>query len=818
MLVEAHKRSVRDGDLAGESGIGGDQVAVDAQRLAAAFARAGTRARTGVTPWPVTPRRRASATPSSISWLDVDALGRWVAEQERRAARAASGPRRCWQPRPPSRPGRTPAGRRGPRRRAAACRCASRATGMPSVSSSSIGGRHVEQRLDAGGDDERGCAGELAEVGGDVGRRREAAVDAAEPTGAEKADAERAARPRACRRPSSRRPRPGRQHAARSRGPSLRDSGVKRRELLFGQPDADRAVEDADRRRHGTCVAHAPLALEPDRDAVGRREPVRDERRLECDDRTPFGDRRGDLLRDMRSAPARSERDVAVASTAPVRPVALRHGATTTRRQRPARLARRARLQQLRLAGSTATPRGRWSTPRSTPASRSSTPLTSTATRAAASGCSARSSRVVATRSCWRRSSARRWVTARRLARLGRRTSAARSRRSLERLAHGSRRPLLPCTSPIRARRSRRRSARSTSSSRRQGAGDRLLELLGRPARRGRPRRAGERDGAVRRDPEPLQPARARTTTGPCFRSAASSASRTSRTSRWRAGCSPARSGAASEGRRGRVSPGGHSRTRRSTVSRRSSGSRRSVGGRCSSSPISALASTPRHRVRHRGRDKPEQVRANAAAGSWELTPGELSELAASVTVGQPEHDRTTRAPAVASGSRPDFLGGRMGETGGGVGDGALQAPLDQAAGARDRRLEPGLPADIRAGPGRLEHDLRRVVDDGSPLTSSDANRREGSRAVIRSLVVTLLERQARSSPTSSACLDIYTPLSNDAHCGPGACLGEKWEDPLRRGGGVGCHVDLDHVVQLQRACGSDRRQLARRAAWAEIL
>src|SRR2546422_7061700 len=52
-------------------------------------------------------------------------------------------------------------------------------------------------------------------------------------------------------------------------------------ELSSGQPDADLPVEDADRRRDRTRLADAPLRLEPDRDALARREAVCDQRRLE---------------------------------------------------------------------------------------------------------------------------------------------------------------------------------------------------------------------------------------------------------------------------------------------------------------------------------------------------------------------------------------------------------------------------------------------------------------------------------------------------------------------------------------------------------
>ena len=67
--------------------------------------------------------------------------------------------------------------------------------------------------------------------------------------------------------------------------PDLARVGVEALELVLRQADADCAVEDADRGRHRAGVADAPLALEPDLDALAGREAVRDERRLERDDR-----------------------------------------------------------------------------------------------------------------------------------------------------------------------------------------------------------------------------------------------------------------------------------------------------------------------------------------------------------------------------------------------------------------------------------------------------------------------------------------------------------------------------------------------------
>ena len=71
--------------------------------------------------------------------------------------------------------------------------------------------------------------------------------------------------------------------AARSRGPTLRASGVKRSSSSSASR-AELPVEHADRRRHGVGRRGRAARSEPDRDALARREAVRDERRLERDD------------------------------------------------------------------------------------------------------------------------------------------------------------------------------------------------------------------------------------------------------------------------------------------------------------------------------------------------------------------------------------------------------------------------------------------------------------------------------------------------------------------------------------------------------
>ena len=86
--------------------------------------------------------------------------------------------------------------------------------------------------------------------------------------------------------------------------------------------------------------------------------------------------------------------------------------------------------------------------------------------------------------------------------------------------------------------------------------------------------------------------------------------------------------------RRGEPAPAGHaargpgaSTTRRSTGSRRSSASRPSAGARCSTSRSARSRRSPRVVSVIAGATTPEQVRANAAAAGWRLTPEELAAL-----------------------------------------------------------------------------------------------------------------------------------------------------------------------------------------------
>ena len=165
-------------------------------------------------------------------------------------------------------------------------------TGTPSVSSSSaVAGT---SRIDFTPEETISVsrAHELTEIGGDVGRRREAAVHAAETAGSHEADPDRTA---------------GGQRAADGGRPDgalddrrrdvaradLAGVGAEALELGLVEADAEHPVEDAHGGGHGTSLAHATLALEAHRDPLAGREAVGDERRLECDDGVPIGERAG---------------------------------------------------------------------------------------------------------------------------------------------------------------------------------------------------------------------------------------------------------------------------------------------------------------------------------------------------------------------------------------------------------------------------------------------------------------------------------------------------------------------------------------------
>jgi hypothetical protein len=115
-------------------------------------------------------------------------------------------------------------------------------------------------------------------------------VHAADPTGAHEADPDAPAdRERAAdRRRADRVLHGGRGEVARA---ELARLGVEALELRLVEPDAHGTVEHADRRRHRAGLPDATLALQSHRDALARRKAVRDQRRLEGDDRSAVAER-----------------------------------------------------------------------------------------------------------------------------------------------------------------------------------------------------------------------------------------------------------------------------------------------------------------------------------------------------------------------------------------------------------------------------------------------------------------------------------------------------------------------------------------------
>ena len=271
----------------------------------------------------------------------------------------------------------------------------------------------------------------------------------------------------------------------------------------------------------------------------------------------------------------------------------------------------------------------------STPVSPSSTPRTSTApSPERRRPSSVRCSRAIATTSCWPRSSgtsATTWATGLRPARkaVGR-TSAAPSRSPC-----GGCRPITStstsCTRPIRSPRSRRPSPRCTSSSwtARCATSGAPTSAAGRSRRPTTwPRRVATRASSRLR------------TTGRCWsatwnarwcRQPSTTESASCRTSPWPTVCSRARCVVGSRRRRARGCPRPAPRvTSPKPSSTWSSGSKRgrtSTTARCSRSRSPACWHS-----RPPGRSSPgatsaEQVRANAAAGAWELTDDEVVDL-----------------------------------------------------------------------------------------------------------------------------------------------------------------------------------------------
>ena len=111
-------------------------------------------------------------------------------------------------------------------------------------------------------------------------------MDSAEPTRAHEADADGGGcgeRPTDGGRADGALHRAGREVAR----PELAGGWCEALELLGGEADHDTAVEYPDGGGHGARGADGGLAREADLDSRRRGEPMRDERRLECDERVP---------------------------------------------------------------------------------------------------------------------------------------------------------------------------------------------------------------------------------------------------------------------------------------------------------------------------------------------------------------------------------------------------------------------------------------------------------------------------------------------------------------------------------------------------
>ena len=281
-------------------------------------------------------------------------------------SRLSSGGRASSRPQPPSfqwpsatcgglggrlDPGRDRRARRRRGRRAAARPCGSRAPGRRSVSSSSAvaGTSRIDltpaATTSAGVFESAPRSAEMSRLAPSRGGRRRcrrcpwSRIPAARRDG------------RACRRPWSRRSRPAPRRPRGRAGPALRASAPRRSAPSSSvvKPDADLAVEHADRCGHGPPARTAASHAQPDLQPLPGGEAVRDERRLERDDRAALGEGVGDLGRDpscrecshagRRSAPPPASpssmpptrNPAASASPAPV-------VSTTSRRARPVRL------------------------------------------------------------------------------------------------------------------------------------------------------------------------------------------------------------------------------------------------------------------------------------------------------------------------------------------------------------------------------------------------------------------------------------------------------------------------------------------------
>ena len=195
------------------------------------------------------------------------------------------------------RPGAVRAGLLPRRRRAAGCSFGSRAPGSrasPEARPSRArreGTSRPRRRQGLGLARARGCPRRHREGMGTRGGRRRSRR-------CRETRSRPSRRRRALRRPSSRRRRPEPRRPRGLEGRSCASPAVKRSSSDRLETHADDTVEHADRRRHRSCLANGRLARETDLDPVRRREPVRDQRGLERDDRIAGVERRAHLLAD----------------------------------------------------------------------------------------------------------------------------------------------------------------------------------------------------------------------------------------------------------------------------------------------------------------------------------------------------------------------------------------------------------------------------------------------------------------------------------------------------------------------------------------
>ena len=250
---------MRDRDLGGEAGVRDDQVAVDAARLAAGALVQVARTN-GVTAWPTIPAASASATISSIRSVTsrLSSGGRPTSSARRRAPSARSATRAASAGVVDARgDGWAAVGRVEERQRVDAVAEHGDAERLEQLGRR----RHVEERLHPGGRDDGGDARagpRSAETSGGVGKPRCTPPRPPVPMKRIPTAAAAVSVPPTVVAPTA----PCATHAARSRGPSLRASGVKRSSSVRVEPDREAAVEDADRGGHGAGRADGRLARE----------------------------------------------------------------------------------------------------------------------------------------------------------------------------------------------------------------------------------------------------------------------------------------------------------------------------------------------------------------------------------------------------------------------------------------------------------------------------------------------------------------------------------------------------------------------------